>query len=148
MPERATIFVTREGGALKPRARFDAALLDKFKPGVPLRCELAERRVIGRHRLYWAVLQAVVDATGRWPNVEALHWALKVRLGYIEEITSIDGKPLIRPRSTSFARMGEQDFREYFENALQVITADVCPGMTVEDLLSLGRNRLVHGDME
>lgn len=145
MTEKAQLFMVRDGLVLRPRARFDAALLERFRADVPILADLSERRNEGRHRLYWAVLQAVCDATGKWPNVEALHWALKVRLGYIEEIASIDGEPLIRPRSTSFSRMGEQDFRTFFDAAMLVITTDVVPGLTPEDLLALGKGRLAPG---
>jgi hypothetical protein len=146
MPEKASLMLVRDGAVLRPRSRFDAALMDKFRHGVPLEADLKERRVIGRHRLYWAVLQAVVDATGKWPNVEALHWALKMHTGFVEEIVSVNGEIIMRPRSTSFARMGEQDFRQFFDGAMLAITTEIVPGMTVEDLLLLGKARLAPGE--
>lgn len=142
MTEKAVLFMVREGMTLKPKSRFDASLLAKFREGVPISADLQERRNEGRNRLYWSVLQAVCDATGKWPNSEALHWALKIKLGYIEEISSIDGEIMIRPRSIAFGRMGEQEFREYFDNAMQVIQTEVCPGLSIDDLLSLGKARI------
>lgn len=64
MGERAYLFLRSDGDKLWPRSRFDAALLLKFRRDVPLEAQLKERRSLPRHRLYWAVLQAVVDAAG------------------------------------------------------------------------------------
>lgn len=142
MPEKASVLVKRKGEMLLPLARFDGAAITGFREGAVLKCELSESRSLPRHRLYWAVLTAVVQATGKWPNAEALHHALKIHLGAVEEIASVRGEILIRPKSTSFGKMDEREFREFFDNVLLAITTEVCPGMTVEDLLSLGRARL------
>lgn len=142
MPEAAELFVQWDGEVFRPKARFDVALAEKFRRDVPLKAKISEKRALPRARLYWAVLQAVVDATGKWPNAEALHWSLKCYTGFIEEIASLNGEVLIRPKSTSFAKMGEQDFREYMDTALLAITTEVTPGLTVEDLLALGQARL------
>lgn len=142
MPEQAELFLKWDGEVFRPKDRFDVALAAKFRQDIPLKAKISERRTLPRQRLYWSVLQAVVDATGKWPNAEALHWSLKCYTGFIEEIASLNGEVLIRPKSTSFARMGEQDFREYMDTALLAITTEVTPGLTVEDLLALGQARL------
>jgi hypothetical protein len=139
---KAALILEYDGQVFRPRARFDAAVAALFRRGVPLHAELSERRSLPRQRLYWAILQAVVDATGKWPNAEALHHALKIHTGFIEEIASVNGEVLILPRSTSFSKMGEQDFRTYFDAAMEAITTEVVPGMTLEDLLALGNVRL------
>lgn len=142
MSEKLLLMLEWDGAVFRPRARLDMTLAAKFRQGSPLEATIKERRSEPRNRLYWAVLQAICDATGKWPNSEALHWALKIRLGYIEEIASVDGEILIRPRSTSFAKMSEQEFREYFDAAMSTLLTDVVPGLTIEDLLALGKTRL------
>lgn len=140
--ERAALILTWDGAAFRPRTRLDARMCERFGQDRPLEAVVKERRSEPKNRLYWAVLQAVVDATGKWPTSEALHWALKIKLGYIEEIAAVDGKVLIRPRSTSFGKMGEQDFRTYFDAAILTLTTEVLPGLTTEDILALGNSRL------
>ncbi len=144
--ERADLFVKYDGNVLKPASRFDAAQLSRFRRDVALQADIRERRRLPRQRLYWAVLQAVCDAKGLWPNVEALHHAIKLHTGFIEEITSLNGEILIRPRSTSFARMDESEFRQFMDAAMLAITTEVVPGLSVEDLLALGRARLGPGE--
>lgn len=145
MSEKTALIVTWNGADFRPHTRYDMALAAKFRQGFPLQAEIRERRSEPRNRLYWAVLQAVVDAKGIWPTAEALHWALKIRLGYIQEIASIEGEVLILPRSTSFNRMAEQEFRGFFDAAMTVLTEDVT-GLTVEELLLLGKRRLAPRD--
>jgi hypothetical protein len=140
--ERAYLFLRSDGEKLWPRSRFDGALLAKFRRDVPLEAQLKERRSLPRHRLYFAVLQAVVDATGKWSNVEIMHEAVKMHLGYFEMVADLHGELRARPKSTSFAKMDEAEFREYFSAAMLAITTEVLPGMTVDDLLALGHQRV------
>ncbi|SDQ98510.1 Protein of unknown function [Rhizobiales bacterium GAS113] len=142
MAERAHLFLRSDGQALWPRARFDLALLGKFRRDVPLEAEIKERRSLPRHRLYWAVLQAVVDATGKWTSAEIMHEAVKMHLGYFEMVADLNGELRSRPKSTSFGKMDEVEFREYFNAAMLAITTEVLPGMTIEDLLALGNERI------
>jgi hypothetical protein len=139
---RPTLFVKRQGSTLVPYARFDQELLAKFREGVRLRADITERRSAPRNRLYWSILKAVCDATGRWPNSEALHTALKLNLGIVDTVASVHGEPIILPGSTAFKALDEAQFREFFDAACLLISTDICPGLTIEDLLSLGRARL------
>lgn len=143
--ERAHLYVVRDGNVLRPRTKFDADLLSRFAHGKPLEADLIERHNEGRMRLYWSVLHAVIEATGKWANEEAMHWALKIRLGFIDEIASVDGEVIIRAKSIAFDRMEESERKQYFDAAMAVITEDVVPGMTIEELLDLGKKGLEPG---
>lgn len=142
MAEHAFMFLRSDGKALWPRARFDLALLGRFRRDVPLEARIAEKRSLPRHRLYWAVLQAVVDATGKWASAEVMHEAVKMHLGYFEMVADLNGELRARPKSTSFGKMDEAGFREYFNAAMLAITTEVLPGMTIDDLLALGHERV------
>ena len=135
------MMVEWDGVAFRPRARFDAAMADQYRRRVPLEAKVKERRSLPQNNLYWAVLQSVVDATGKWPTSEALHWALRMQLGYIEEIASIDGEILTRARSTAFGKMSGHDYRVYFDSSMTLLTEDVTK-LSIEELLDLGKARL------
>ena len=137
-----TLFVKAQGGALVPYARFDADLLSRYPQGAKLRAEITQPRNVPYQRLYWAVLKAVCDATGRWPNPETLHKALKLHLGVVDEIPSVHGERLILPGSTAFANMDQAAFRDYADSAFDLISTDICPGLNVDDLLALAKGRL------
>lgn len=140
--EKAHLKLKWDGRALHPASRLDADLCARIGRGKPVFANVVEPRHAARNRLYWGVLRGVVIATGKWPDSESLHWALKLHTGFIEEITSVDGEVIVRPRSTAFEKMSEQDFRSYCDTVFAAICTDVVPGMTVEDLLALGRNQI------
>lgn len=140
--DKPTLFVRRQGFALVPHARYDQELFARYREGEKLRAELTAPRSHSHNRLYWAVLKAVCDATGRWPNSETLHTALKLHLGVVDTIPDVHGEPVILPGSTAFRAMDAAGFREFFDAACELISTDICPGLTVDDLLSLASGRL------
>jgi hypothetical protein len=136
------LFVRRKGETLVPYARFDADLLARYRQDVRLRAEITEPRSLPSHRYYWAALQAVCEATGKWPNAEALHRAMKLHLGIIETLASVQGEPIILPGSTAFRALDESQFRQYADSAFTLISTHICPGLTVDDLLLLAKGKL------
>ncbi|ABS68906.1 hypothetical protein Xaut_3678 [Xanthobacter versatilis] len=142
MSDKPSIWLVRKGELLLPRARFDAEALTRYREGVTLRAELTEPRSGGVNRLYWSVLSAVCAATGKWSSSEVLHHALKMHLGYFESYASVHGEVDTRAQSTAFDRMDAAKFREYFDAAMLTITTEILPGLTVEDILALGKARL------
>lgn len=140
--DRPTLFVRRQGSILVPYARYDQELFGRYREGEKLRAELTAPRSHSQNRLYWAVLKAVCDATGRWPNSETLHTAIKLHLGVIDTIPGVFGEPVVLPGSTAFRAMDAAGFREFFDAACELISADICPGLTIDELLALGAGRL------
>lgn len=136
------LYVRAKQGVLVPHARFDADLLSRYPQETKLRAEITQPRSVPYQRLYWAVLKAVCDATGRWPNPETLHKALKLHLGVVDTIASVHGEPVLLPGSTAFREMDQAAFREYADTAFDLISTDICPGLNVDDLLALAKGRL------
>ena len=78
------------------------------------------------HRLYWGMLKHVVDATGRWPNAEALHKWIKYALDMYETVAvdSKAGKVIIEWQGTDFMSMGQDEFKAFFEQAVGAIALE------------------------
>jgi hypothetical protein len=131
-----------EGGRLVPFSPYDAELLDRYRKGARLKVEAWEDRSLPFQKRYWALLKAVVDATGRWANSEALHEALLHYLDMVEEIPGIDGKMVRVRRSTSFDAMDQTTFQEYERVAEMIICTEILPGMSADDLFALAENRI------
>ena len=111
--------VRLEGGLrLSPVTASDAEEILKLPPRTEFDLVIRSRRSLQHHRLYWRMLQNVVEATGRWESREVLHTALKVKLGYTEPIFGMDGKVIgMMPHSTAFAEMNQQEFTQFFDRA-------------------------------
>jgi len=144
--EKPTLLVQRKGCYLVPHSGFDAAIIEGFRQGVPLKADIKQQREPESNRLYWSVLSAVCAATGKWHNAEALHASLKIALDIVEIIPGIHGEPHILPGSISFRAMSEEKFLEFTRAAYDLITTELCPGMTVDELLGVGKDQLAPGE--
>jgi hypothetical protein len=127
--------VRKTGGTLSPVTAWDAEELASFPNGAEFDLVLRTKRSIPQHRAYWQALTRAVDATGRWESREALHTALKVRMGLVEPLMGLDGEIICMiPHSTAFAAMDQREFREYFDRAMAVLSEAV--GFDVLDFLN------------
>ena len=123
-PPVPMVMKTRDG--LRPVAAFDAEELDGFPIGTEFDLRPRTKRSVPQNGLYWRALQTAVDATGRWQTREALHTALKVKLGYVEPIFDLQGKVIgMKPDSTAFEAMTHKEFRQYMDSAMAVLSEAV-----------------------
>jgi hypothetical protein len=109
----------KQHGRLVPAGAFDAERFDAFADGTEF--DIAERsqRSSKQNRTYWLALHRIVEATGRWPNAETLHDALRRDLGYIHVQRDLAGEPYLAVDSTAFDAMKPDEFNAYFEAAMQ-----------------------------
>lgn len=107
---------------IAPATAFDAEELARFPAGTEFDLVPRTQRSLPHHRLYWQALTLAVEATGLWPSREALHRALKVRLGRVEPILDMSGRVVgMIPDSTSFEAMRQDEFRIYFDAAMKAL---------------------------
>lgn len=86
------------------------------------------------HDQWWALLDAVVEATGRFPNSDKLNNALKVQLGITDEYWTLDGQLRIMPGSIAESAMPGDQFNDYFDKGMAIIAEYFFPGMTREQI--------------
>lgn len=116
------LVIRKHGGRLFPATAYDAEALERWPDGTDFEAKSLTKRSLPHHRLYWQALKNAVEATGRWPSTEALHTALKIRLGRFEPVYDLKGQVVgMKPDSTAFAAMTQADFREYFDAAIAVL---------------------------
>ena len=66
---------------------------------------------------------------------QLLEW-LKVRLGYVDETVWHDGQVWFKTKSIGFAAMGQDQFRQFFTRAVDLIVTEVIPDMDLDALLN------------
>ena len=111
---------------LAAASAFDVEELERFPVGAEFDLVPASPRSLPQHRTYWQALTRVVAATGRWQSREALHVALKVKLGRVEPIFDLQGRVIgMRPDSTAFDAMSHKEFCDYMEQAMAALAEAV-----------------------
>lgn len=118
--------VRKIGGTLSPITAFDAEELASFPEGMLFDLVARNKRTLPLHRTYWTALQRVIESTSKWQSREALHTALKVRMGLVEPIYDLKGNVSgMIPHSTAFAAMDQSQFKLYFDGAMAALSEAV-----------------------
>jgi len=113
-------------GQLSPVSAWDSEELAVFPDGMTFDMHPRNKRTLPLHRTYWQALTKAVEATGRWQSREALHTALKVRMGLVEPIYDLKGNVTgMQPHSTAFAAMDQGQFKAYFDGAMAALSEAV-----------------------
>ena len=129
------LILRRSGDRLIPVTEWDRESLLEIPEGKDLTVKVSRTRSAKQHRLFWALMQKVVDNHPYYLRAEQLVEWLKIRLGYVEEIMFHDGQLLTKVSSISFGSMGQDDFRKFFDLVLHVITTEVLPEVRENDLV-------------
>lgn len=109
------------GHALWPA---DAAA-DEFLAGIPEGREvmvvIRRPRSPSHHRLFFGLLRKVVENSDLWQDEDELLDAVKIAVGHTKPVQLLDGTIERRPRSISFASMGQDAFSRFFNRAAFIL---------------------------
>lgn len=123
--EKIPLILRRTERGLEPRSRLASDMLAKYAVHSDVEITIRKRRSLPQLRLYWAMLNNVVAATDAWPDAEHLHDALKLDLGYVTPIRTVDGKLAMIPDSAAMSKMDSAQFKAFFDAAAKRL-AEVC----------------------
>jgi hypothetical protein len=114
------IQVLKRDGQLLPVTQYDAEAIDELPNGQLFNVATASKRSDPHHKLYWAILNKVVKATGRWATSAHLHDDLKMLAGYYRTVfNGVTGGVYYLPDSIAYERMDQAEFAQYFEASMQ-----------------------------
>jgi hypothetical protein len=126
-------FFRRTMSGLVPADDEAEKALRGVKPGVVVAVEVTRPRNIQHHRLYWAMCSKIANAIEAEP--ENISDVLKLKTGHFVTVQT-KGGPVHLPRSISFAKMDQGEFREFFERCCRVISMEWLPHMSARQVQS------------
>jgi hypothetical protein len=121
MREVAT-FAKGDGFSLVPRDFAGRSIIGQLKPGERVFVEVWKPRNMNQHRAYFAMLNNVVEASGRWPSREALEFDMALALKRGTFIEARDGTRHFRPDSRAVASMKRDDFERLHHDTVALLT--------------------------
>ena len=131
-----SVLMRRVGGPwLAPAEPKAAELLRRMPIGEGVVCRVLRGRSAVQNRLYWQVLERVVEATGRWRNADELHAALKIATGHVETVQLFDGRRVLVPDSIRFEHMDQDEAQVFYDAAFAILCEEMFNGITVDELL-------------
>lgn len=102
---------------LRPLTPLDAEAIDRHKIGQAFDLVPRTRRSPPQLRLYWAVLDRVVDATGAWPGSAYLHDVLMKDLGFTLNVLTLSGEYEMVRDSLALDAMNNEEANIYVTSA-------------------------------
>lgn len=114
-------FFRRDLG-LYPVNREARELVAKIPEGSSIFVEVHNPRNMAQHRKYFALLNRVVEASSRWPSIEALSFDIMLRLRKGTFHVAPDGSTHFRPDSRAVASMPKAAFEHLYEDTMKLLT--------------------------
>ena len=136
MSEKTPSLYRRIDGALYP---VNDAALNQLQSlnGQPVRVDIKQPRNLQRHKFYWVLLNIVVE---NWPeeqsrlSADSLHQVIKIETGHVNVI-NFNGETIVLPKSISFNKMDEEEFKVFLRDTVRFLCENVIPGLNKNDLL-------------
>jgi hypothetical protein len=117
-------------GSIVPANQAAEDAFRKISHGTILEMELTKKRNGQHHKLYWALITKVWESQNVYPTPENLHTALKFAVGHVDVSAKLDGTPILVPRPTTYEKMDQLEFSDYFDRICDVLAVRFLPGVT------------------
>ena len=130
------LYVRRKGRSLVPCAQVDEEMLMSFPEGKYISAALTRPRSSKQHRLFWALLLQVCNNSDYYKKPEQLLLWMKIRLGYVEAVKFHGDQVWWVAKSISFNSMGQDEFRKFFNDAVDLICTEVMAGTDPNALIN------------
>jgi hypothetical protein len=109
--------------SLVPASRDARELLATIKEGSTLFVEVWTPRNMAQHRKYFAILNNVVEATGRWTSSEHLRRDILISLHRFDEhVNQFTGEVEKVPHSMAVASMPKDEFERLYDDTIRLLT--------------------------
>ena len=127
------IHLRREGDTLKPMSENDFDDLKRIKEGDIIYVDYKKPRNPQFHNKFMSLVRVVFDNNDHYETIESLLNVFKVELGYFDTVWWRDIEIRI-PRSISFAKMDEMEFRQFYDSAVTMALHRFLPTVTTTEL--------------
>lgn len=109
--------------SLVPADKWAREMLSGIKDGAWVFVEVWTARNMRQHRKYFAILNNVVEATGRWTSAEHLRRDILLSLHrYDEHVNQFTGEVQKVPHSMAVASMPKDEFERLYSDTMTLLT--------------------------
>lgn len=137
--EQEKIFLRRTKAGFEPAYDRDADLLRDIPVGAVVSTVPKRPRNPRRLRWWWALLHKVAESHPFYSRAEQVALHLKYRTGHVEPVVIVKGDAVethLVPQSIAYDAMTESEFRAFVDRALDVVVAELLPGIERDELVA------------
>lgn len=111
------LYVKRVGNTLVPDGDESVSAITSVPFGKSLKAEIKMQRNVQHHRLFFAMCKRIGDGCGI--DAEKIATVFKIATDHYDVVVSKRHGEIRVPKSISFAKMDQTQFREFFERCVQ-----------------------------
>ena len=112
--------------SLRPTDESGQEFLRGLGTGEIVKVTVTRPRNVRFHRLFFALLNLVYENTETFASVEQVLTTVKYGIGHFDTVI-VNGQEEKHPRSISFARMDQDQFRQFWDRAVDYVIANILP---------------------
>lgn len=107
----------QNNGSFAPVHDSDKVIVDKLKKGGVYRFKISKPRNVLFHRKFFALLNIAFEHQDQYKDFDHFRHDLTIECGYFEDsVNYFTGEVKRKPKSISFAKMGEFEFQEFYKS--------------------------------
>ena len=130
----SVIFCRKQAGVLWPLDEGGQEVFNHIAEGEMVTVDIRRPRNVQFHRLFFALLQIVFENQSRCKSIDELLDVVKISVGHCRTFRYKDGTEVKTPKSISFSRMKEDDFRIFYDRVVAFVCQELLPRMDSDDL--------------
>lgn len=120
---KGTALFRKSGLSFVPASREAREVLAQVSDNATAFLEVWTPRNMAQHRKYFAILNNVVEATGRWSSTEHLRRDILISLHrYEEHVDQFTGEVHKVPHSMAVASMPRAEFERLYDDTIKLLT--------------------------
>lgn len=123
------LLMVRVGNVMRPADKLASEDLETLKEGKNLLVTVTQPRSLQHHRLFFAMVRKVAQATATPLDEDALRDYITVKAGHVKTLPLAFGEQYLAPASIAFSQMDQTAFRKFFDRAVEIILTDICPNL-------------------
>lgn len=123
-----------EWQALVPADEDAAHWLHRLDAGQAIKADVRRARSPEQLRLWHALVRVIYEHQSQYTTHDDVHEALKIWLGYCQEIRLRDGRTAVKAKSIAFGNMTQDQFQELLDAAIKLVTEHIIPNTSDADL--------------
>jgi hypothetical protein len=127
------LIMVKRLGAFRPTDDEGTEVMRKIGDGELVKVTWTRPRNIRFHNKFFVMLGIVLKNQEHYKSMDDLLDVCKISIGHIRLIDTRTGWARV-PKSISFANMGETEFSEFYDRAVDWVLSEVIPGLQRQHL--------------
>lgn len=130
-----SVLMRVEGEVLRPAFEKDREAIRKIRQGALVEVTAKRQPSARMRRFYWALLGIVADNHPFYTDREVIHDVIRIGIQLVRISVMMDGTVVMIPRSTANSAMNFEEFKDFFNRAMDYVVTSLLPGVVKEEVI-------------